>query len=206
VLKTAPTESMVFTIWCVTLGFAARHLPLVWQRQLRYEITEKHVVYRRGRFRRTIERSAISFARIYWHPDHPAVGDLELVRAVPTGALRRRLLLRLRGLAAPDRVWSLIRGTDSRSEGTNSARRAISQRLDQGEHVLWSSSPVIGWRRFLPSGRRNWRTLALGALIVLLGLNVTVRLVRNLVGLMDAGLSEHPGALAALIVGEVCAI
>ncbi len=205
-LDASPAALLVFAAWTATLGLVTLHGPRLWLEKVEYIITEGHVIWRRGPLRRVISRGSINYARIFWNPDNASVGDIELVRAVPTGALRRRLLLRLRGLAAPDRVWSLIRGTESRSEGTNSGRKAISQRLDQGERVLWSSSPVIGWRRFVPSGRRNWRTLGLGSLIVLATLNVTVRLARNLTVLLDAGLSEHPGALAALIVGEVCAM
>ena len=46
---------------------------------------------RRGRLRRSIDRREISYARIHWDPKRPGIGDLEIVRAVPTGALRRRL-------------------------------------------------------------------------------------------------------------------
>lgn len=204
-LHASPAALLLFAAWTATIGFGTLHGPRLWLEKVEYIITEGHVIWRRGPLRRVISRRSINYARIFWNRDNASVGDIELVRAVPTGALRRRLLLRLRGLAAPDRVWSLIRGTDSQSEGANSARKAISQRLDEGERVLWSSTPDIGWRRFLPSGRRNWRTLALAALMVVVTVKVSLKLTRNLNVLIDAGLSEHPGALAALIVGETCA-
>ena len=204
-LDASPAALLAFAAWTATIGLGTLHGPGLWGEKGEYLNTGGHVIWRRGPLRRVIHRSSINYARIFWNRDNASVGDIELVRAVPTGALRRRLLLRLRGLAAPDRVWSLIRGTDSQSEGANSARKAISQRLDEGERVLWSSTPVIGWRRFLPSGRRNWRTLALASLMVVVTVKVSLKLVGNLGVLIDAGLSEHPGALAALIVGETCA-
>lgn len=204
-LHASPAAMLLFAAWTATIGFGTLHGPRLWLEKVEYIITEGHVIWRRGPLRRVISRRSINYARIFWNRDNASVGDIELVRAVPTGALRRRLLLRLRGLAAPDRVWSLIRGTDSQSEGANSARKAISQRLDEGERVLWSSTPDIGWRRFLPSGRRNWRTLALAALMVVVTVKVSLKLAQNLNVLIEAGLSEHPGALAALIVGETCA-
>jgi hypothetical protein len=204
-LDASPAALLVFAAWSATIGLATLHGPRLWLEKVEYIITEGHVIWRRGPLRRVISRSSINYARIFWNRDDNNVGDIELVRAVPTGALRRRLLLRLRGLAAPDRVWSLIRGTDSQSEGANSARKAISQRLDEGERVLWSSTPVIGWRRFLPSGRRNWRTLALASLMFVVTVKVSLKLAGNLGVLIDAGLWEHPGALAALIIGETCA-
>lgn len=204
-LDSSPAALLGFAAWTATLGLATLHGPRLWLEQVEYIITEGHVIWRRGPLRRVISRRSINYARIFWHKDNASVGDIELVRAVPTGALRRRLLLRLRGLAAPDRVWSLIRGTDSHSEGANSARKAVSQRLDDGERVLWSASPDVGWRRFLPSGKRNWRTLALAALMMLVTTRVAVKLALNLKVLLAAGLSEHPGAFAALVIGEVCA-
>lgn len=204
-LHASPAALLLFAAWTATIGLATLHGPRLWLEKVEYIITEGHVIWRRGPLRRVISRRSINYARIFWNSENASVGDIELVRAVPTGALRRRLLLRLRGLAAPDRVWSLIRGTDSQSEGANSARKAISQRLDEGERVLWSSTPAIGWRRFLPSGRRNWRTLALAALMVVVTVKVSLKLTQNLNVLSDAGLSAHPGALAALIVGETCA-
>lgn len=198
VLRAAPTESMVFSIWCVTLGFAARHLPIVWQRKLRYEITEKHVVYRRGPFRRTIERSAISFARIYWHTDNPAVGDLELVRAVPTGALRRRLILRLDGLSAPDRVWAIVRGADNTAP-VGQAGRPLTQRLDVGETVRWSARPKPSWRSYAPQGPREWAIVVLALFLLFVAAHMIWRAVPAVRGLVAEGLPIASISFAALV-------
>lgn len=205
VLETAPTESMVFAIWCVTLGFAARHLPIVWQRKLRYEITEKHVVYRRGPFRRTIERSAISFARIYWHPDNPAVGDLELVRAVPTGALRRRLMLRLDGLTAPDRVWAIARGAESVAP-VGQAERPLTQRLDVGETVRWSARPRPSWRAYLPQGPREWGIVALALFLLFSAARMIWRAVPAVKSLVANGLTVGSLSFVALVFALTASI
>ncbi len=124
-LHTSPLALLIFALWTATLGLACMQGPKMWMERVEYIITEGHVIWRRGPLRRVISRSSINYARIFWHPDNPSVGDVELVRAVPVGALRRRLLLRLQGLAAPDRVWSLIRGADSHTEGSNSALRSV---------------------------------------------------------------------------------
>ena len=40
----------------------------------RYTVTDKHVIWQRGRLRRSIERDAISYAVIRWNPRVPGVG------------------------------------------------------------------------------------------------------------------------------------
>jgi hypothetical protein len=198
VLERAPTESMLFALWCVTLGFAARHLPVLWQQKVRYEITEKHVVYRRGPFRRTIERSAISFARIYWHAGSRAVGDLELVRAVPTGALRRRLMLRLDGLAAPDRVWAIVRGAQSGAP-VGEADRPLAQRLDVGERVCWSARPRPSWRAYLPQGPREWAIVALAVFLLFSAARMIWQAVPAVQNLVANGMPARSLSMVALV-------
>lgn len=204
-LRMPPTMLLMFAAWTATFGLAALHGPKIWYAKVEYMITDGHVVWRRGPFRRAIARRSISYARIFWHPDNPNVGDVELVRAVPTGALRRRLLLRLTGLAAPDKVWSLIRGTRSKSE-SNAGVRCVSQRLEDGERVLWSGRPQTTWHRWLPHGRRAWQTFALALALVLSVLHVGLRMIDNWRELLTAGLAEHPGALVALALGQAVAV
>jgi hypothetical protein len=69
------------------------------------------------------------------------VGDLVLVRAVPTGALRRTLSLTLSEVEAPDRLWAMLRGVEP-SPTLGSGDRPLAQRLDAGERVLWSGAPL----------------------------------------------------------------
>jgi hypothetical protein len=119
---------------------------------------------RRGRIRRSIEIRQISYARIHWSPKLPGIGDLELVRAVPTGALRRRLAVVLHGLIAPDRVWAIMRGVPPTAPAGD-GHRLLAQRLDEGERVLWSAHPVVTWRRWVPSDARSFVSIAIALLI-----------------------------------------
>jgi hypothetical protein len=130
---------ITFAAWCALVAAGAWRLPLVWQSQIEYIVTDKHVIWRRGPLRRTIDRHAISYARIHWVA--PNVGDLVLVRAVPTGALRRTLTLVLQGVEAPDRLWAVVRGVQP-TLPLGDGDRPLAQRLDEGERVLWSAIPA----------------------------------------------------------------
>jgi hypothetical protein len=136
-----PVGSLVaFSAWCATIALGAWRLPLWFRATSRYTVTENHVIWQRGRLRRTIERSAISYAVIRWSSSEPGVGDLLLERAVPTGALRRTLSISFHDVEAPDRLWAIVRGlTPSAPLGDGS--RPLAQRLDDGERVLWTAFP-----------------------------------------------------------------
>ena len=86
---------LLFSAWAGALAIGAWRLPLWFRASARYVVTEKHVIWQRGRLRRTIERDAISYAVIRWNKSMPGVGDLVLERVVPTGALRRTLETRI---------------------------------------------------------------------------------------------------------------
>jgi hypothetical protein len=130
---------ITFAAWCAVVALGAWRLPLVWQSRVEYIVTDKHVIWRRGPLRRTIDRHAISYARIHWIA--PNVGDLVLVRAVPTGALRRTLTLVLQGVDEPDRLWAVVRGV-APTLPLGDGDRPLTQRLDEGERVLWSAIPT----------------------------------------------------------------
>lgn len=198
VLHEMPLETLMFTAACLALGAAARHLPIVWARGVRYIITDHHVVYQRGRFRRTIERSTISFARIYWHQDQANIGDLELVRAVPTGAMRRRLMLRLDGLSAPDRVWAIARGAEEIAP-VGQAERLLAQRLDLGEKLLWSARPRASVRSYVPQGHREWSIVALAVFLLCASARMIWRAVPTVHTLVDNGLEVRSVSFAAFI-------
>lgn len=139
-LGQSPGSLLLFGAWCATLALGAWRVPQWFRASARYSITEKHVIWQRGRLRRTIDRAAISYAIIRWNPKVPGVGDLVLERAVPTGALRRTLSLTLADVEAPDRLWAVVRGlTPSAPLGDGS--RPLAQRLDDGERVLWTALP-----------------------------------------------------------------
>ncbi|HEX5098512.1 MAG TPA: hypothetical protein VFV94_03390 [Polyangiaceae bacterium] len=151
---------LFFAFWCATLGLGILQVPRLILSQARYVVTDQHVIAIYGPIRRTIERRAISFARIYWDESQPDAGDVELVRAVPTGALKRRLMLRLIGVKAPDRVWAIVRGAE-RLAPRGGADQPLTQRLDVGEHVVWSAQPRQALKRFVPRGQREWTLLAI---------------------------------------------
>jgi hypothetical protein len=151
---------IIFSGWCATLALGAWRLPLWWRSQLEYIVTDRHVIWRRGRIRRSIEIRQISYALIRWSAA-PSTGDLVLVRAVPTGALRRTLSLTLHEVDAPDRLWAIIRGVEP-SAPLGSGDRPLSQRLDVGERVLWSAAPLASsWTT------RRWLTAITGAILAL---------------------------------------
>jgi len=132
---------VAFGAWCATIALVAWRFPLWWGSSVTYAVTEKHVIWQRGRYRRTIDRAAITYAIIKWNPKVPGVGDLVLERAVPIGALRRTLSVTLSDVEAPDRLWAIVRGlTPSDSAGDGS--RPLAQRLDDGERVIWTSHPL----------------------------------------------------------------
>jgi hypothetical protein len=88
-----------------------------------------------------------------------------VVRAVPTGALRRRLRLKLPGLLAPDRVFAIIRGAEDLAPA-GQGERPVGQRLDRGERVVWTAQPRPTLNAYLPHGQREWVLLAISAFLL----------------------------------------
>ena len=140
---------------------------------------------------RSIEIRQISYALVRWSSRDSKVGDLVLVRAVPTGALRRTLSLTLDDVEAPDRLLALIRGVEP-SAPLGSGGRPLAQRLDPGERVLWSAAPVS-----TPWTLRRLATAVTGAAMVFAFVRLVERLVPRLVGLVQA---LPPGIAAFLLV------
>ena len=131
---------LLFSGWSATIAIGAWRLPLWFRATATYTVTDKHVIWQRGRLRRTIERDAISYAVIRWNTSVPGVGDLVLERAVPTGALRRTLTITFADVEKPDQLWAIVRGVES-SSSLGDGSRALAQRLDDGERVLWTGAP-----------------------------------------------------------------
>ena len=196
----APAGGLIlFAGWCSTLALALRYGPAIWRSEVEYVVTDKHVMWKRGRIRRTIDRGAISYARIHWHPSIPGLGDLELVRAVPTGALRRRLSLLLPGVIGPDRLWAIIRGVPT-SGGAGDGHRPLAQRLDEGERVLWSSRPISSWREWLPGGTRQIATAAIGILVGMAFVRELMSAVPAAKNVLAGGLSSRSAAFISLVM------
>lgn len=204
-LRVTPTGPLLFAFWATLLGAAFRTVPRMLLERARYVVTEHHVVAHFGPFRRSIQRSAVSFARIFWDADQPDTGDLELVRAVPTGALRRRLALRLPGVAAPDRVWAIVRGAEDVAPLGN-ADMPMGQRLDRGERVIWSAQPRQQLRAYLPSGQRQWLLMAISAFTVLAAVQMIARAVPALGKVARGGLPYLSPSFVALAAGMFLAV
>jgi hypothetical protein len=193
-----PSGLLAFAAWTSTLALALDFGPRWWGGQLEFVVTDRHIVMRRGRIRRSIDTREISYARIHWHPQSPGIGDLELVRAVPTGALRRRLSIVLHGLIAPDRVWAIVRGVPTTAPAGD-GHRLLAQRLDEGERVLWSASPQSSWRVWLPSGARSAASIAIALLLGSAAVMTTMRAVHSLRTVTSAGLSPGSASFVALV-------
>lgn len=189
---------LLFAAWMATLSLASWRLPLWWRSEQEYVITEKHIIVRRGPYRRFMERHEISFARIHWDNKETGIGDLELVRAVPTGALRRRIALTLSGIAAPDRVWAFVRGVTPAAPAGD-GHRLLAQRLDEGERVLWSSHPAAHWTRWVPQGARGVLSLILGLSLVFSAFLVAIRAIRSIRTVLEAGVEPASVSFIALV-------
>jgi uncharacterized membrane protein YfcA len=175
--------SMTLTAVCLTVtAIAARTLPGQLADSCRYMLTDRQVIWRRGRLRRTIDRAAITYARIHWHRSTPGVGHLELVRAVPFGPLARKQRLFLHDVEAPDVLFSRIRSAEP-SEFAGYADVALTDRLDRGETVVWGACPA-GWRM----GQAEAWTALVGALVTFAGVAYCVRMATILLGLEHSGL------------------
>jgi hypothetical protein len=191
-----PASGLVlFSAWCATIALGAWRLPLWFRSSSRYAVTERHVIWQRGRLRRSIDRGAISYAVIRWNPRVPGVGDLVLVRAVPTGALRRTLSLTLADVEAPDRLWAVVRGLVP-SAPLGDGNRPLAQRLDDGERVLWTAFPH--------ASRWTWRRAATaigGAAVAIAAANMLARSVPPIARVLHAQVLSP--VTSVLLVGGV---
>lgn len=164
---------VLFAAWSATFGLLVRTVPAVWAQAARFTVTDQHVIWSRGRLTRIMQRQGISYARIRWNRRKPGTGDLELVRAVPTGALQRRLTLALQGLAQPDRIWDIVRDAQSPAR-SGSWRLPITQRLEDGETILWKGGPVRSIKSWLPLSTRRSLLTAFGLLCLFTAGRTTV--------------------------------
>ncbi|OQB07263.1 MAG: hypothetical protein BWY17_05321 [Deltaproteobacteria bacterium ADurb.Bin207] len=192
---------VLFAAWTATFALLVRTLPVWWAQAARFTVTDRHVIWQSGHFKRTVQRKGISFARITWHRRNPRVGDLDLVRAVPTGALHRRLTLTLQGIGSPHRVWSIVRGAQAVTGQSDGGNVPPEQRLDEGEAVQWQAAPQRSWRTVLPLTTRRTLTTALGVLCLMMGVR-TIFVGASTIGrLLEAGLSWGSLGLLSLLGG-----
>lgn len=193
----APAELMVFAAWCATFALLLHKVPVIWAQSARFTVTDDHVIWSRGRYKRSIQRNAISYARINWNHGNPGAGDLELVRAVPTGVFQRGLTLVFRGVSAPDRVWSIVRGVPTTAAGGN-GRRPLAQRLDEDERVIWSGKPVSSWLAWLPLSARRALTALFAVSCLAVAVRTLVVAIPVVRGLVRAGVPALSVAFLAL--------
>jgi len=193
-----PSALLAFAAWMAVLAVGFALGPKWWRSELEFFLTERHVVVERGKLRRIIDRSTISFARIHWDPKHPGVGDLELVRAVPTGALRRRLSIKFTGIIGPDRVWAIIRGKTPATPAGD-GQRLLAQRLDEGEHVLWSGHPPDHWRKWIPDTARAYGGVLLGVALFACAVFTSKHAIHAIRTVVGAGMSEGSLGFLALV-------
>ena len=183
-----------FSAWCASIALVLWRGPLVWRARVEYLVTDKHVIWRRGPIRRSIERRAISYALIRWNPHHAGVGDLVVVRAVPTGALRRTLRLTLVDVEAPDRLWAIVRGVEPGAP-LGDGDWPLAQRLDDGERVLWTARPQGS-----PWSVRRVATAALGVASAVACVRMIVRAVPSLQRVSGVH-ALGTGMMATLVAG-----
>ncbi len=151
----------------------------------RFMITDRRVLWKRGRSVRSIDSHALTYARVRWHRSVPGLGHLELVRSVPFGPFSRGQRMVLHDIEAPDRVLSLVRG-ETASPNAGDEQLPLTDRLDVDEQVLWGAGPegwLLGWRD-LSIGLLGVAVVATGVRYALTGLGI-------LVGLEEVGLSER---------------
>jgi len=196
-------RSTAFTaFYCLLTGVAIHLLPRYALDPCRFRITNRQVIWRRGPQRRTIERAAITYARIHWHRSAPGVGHLELVRAVPFGPLARKQRIMLHDVVGPDRLLALIRGAEP-SEFAGYADVKLTDRLDRNERVIWGGSPVG-----MSLGRGEMLTGGVGLIVLIAGVIYAYRTGGILVSLEELGLPVRSGTWAMLFSAIVvsCAI
>lgn len=175
-------ESAIVGCYVAVFGISALLGPRYLFDSCEFAITDRRVLWRRGRYVRSIERHAITYARVRWHRTASGIGHLELVRAVPFGPLSRSQRLVFHDIRSPDRILAIVRGVEvAPSAGDDQA--ALTDRLDPGEQVLWGAGPegfLLGWRDVL---------IALsGAFVVWLGLRYGAVAIAILSELEEGGL------------------
>lgn len=144
----AAMHSVAFVaLYFLAAGVAIQLAPAYLRRPCEYLVTDRRVLWRRGRMRRSMDRHAITYARIRWNHRLADVGHVELVRAVPFGPLSRRQRITFHDVECPDAVLARIRGKEPSSR-LGDGTVGLTDRLDPDERVLWGGHPegwLLGW-------------------------------------------------------------
>lgn len=180
-------QSAIVVCYSVVLGVGSVLAPRYVLDPCEFVITDRRVIWRRGRSTRWVDRDAISFARIHWHRSVPGVGHLELVRAVPFGPLARSQRVMFHDLRAPDAVLAIARDAEL-ADRESDATLPLTERLDREEKVLWGAGPEGSML-----GARDLATAALGVAIAVVAIVYAGEAGQVLLGLEAIGLA--PGSL-----------
>ena len=180
-------HSAIVVCYSVVLGVSSILAPRYMLDPCEFVITDRRVIWRRGRSTRWVDRDAISFARIHWHRSVPGVGHVELVRAVPFGPLARSQRVMFHDVRSPDAVLAIAREGEL-GERVSDSEIPLAERLDLGENVLWGAGPEGSLL-----GVRDLATAGLGVAIVVVALAYAGVAGRVLLGLEAIGLP--PGSL-----------
>ena len=175
-------STALLSCYLLLTGSAVALLPRYLLDPCEFLITDKQVIWRRGPLRRSIEKRAITYARIHWHRNVSGVGHLELVSSVPFGPLLRKQRLLLHDVRSPDRLFAMIRQVETTLQA-GYADVKLTDRLDQGEVVVWGAAPA-GWRL----GFAEIMTALMGMSVVVTGLFYIYRISRVLADLEAYGL------------------
>lgn len=180
-----PTQSFLVAGYLVVAAVGLVFFPRWFYGTQQYVVTDRRILIRQGHSTRSIERHAITYARVHWNASWRGVGHLELVRATPFGPLMRRQRVILRNIQAPDAVYALIRGEES-TDRLGDPDAPLTERLDADEHVVWGGGPegrLFGWREAATS--------LLGLVLVANGLLYANKSLQWLLGYESIGLAVN---------------
>lgn len=180
-------QSAIVVCYSVVLGVGSLLAPRYVLDPCEFVITDRRVIWRRGRSTRWVDRDAISFARIHWHRSVPGVGHVEIVRAVPFGPLARSQRVMFHDVRSPDVVLAIARDGDV-GDRPSDGEIPLAERLDVGESVQWGAGPEGSLL-----GARDLATAALGVVIVGIAIVYAGVAGHVLLGLEAIGLP--PGSL-----------
>jgi len=130
------------------LRWSFRYGPAIWRAEAEYIVTDQHVTWEaRSPAGAPWTGAPSAFARHSLAPEHPRQSATSnLVRAgADWGPCRRRLSLLLPGRGrSPSRVWAIVARRNRFRKSAGDGQRPLSQRLDDGERVLWVGT-ADGW-------------------------------------------------------------
>ncbi|MDW8363484.1 MAG: hypothetical protein RMK74_13880 [Myxococcales bacterium] len=185
-------ESASLAVLMLTTGVAIAIAPRYLHDPVEYLVTDRRVLWKRGRLVRSIDRNALSFIRIRRHRTARAVGHVDLVRSVPFGPFARPQRLTLHDVPDPDRLVALLRGAET-TELLGDTDVPLSERLDPDETLEWYARP-----EGLSLGVREVATTLLGLAVTAVALYHASAVFGILRDLEERGLPVHSTAWALL--------